>query len=164
MYIIKLFFFFSFVGFIFEKIVEFFPEMEFQSGFLNGPWIPIYGFGVLIILGISKFLKDKNLTRKKEIILFFIISTILITILEFIGGHLVYFITGEHFWDYSWTRFNFGRYISLEISLLWGILVTILNYLIYPKIKNFIERIPNYIIYILMIGFIIDLIFTLINA
>ena len=161
MYYINLFFFFSFIGFIYENIIRFIPDLEFDSGFMYGPWIPIYGFAIFLIIIVDKFLKKQKFIKMLEIVLFFVIITILVTILEYIGGHIVYLITKEHYWDYSWSRFNFGKYICLEISIVWGIFATLINYLVYPKIQKIIKRIPQALTLTLISFFLLDLIITI---
>jgi uncharacterized membrane protein len=88
---------------------------------------------------------------------------VLITILEFIAGHLIYSIIKEPFWDYSKLKYNLGKYIALEISLIWGVMATFINYIIIPKIKNKLERVPKVLTYFLLTTFIIDLILTIIK-
>ena len=161
MYYINLFFFFSIIGFVFECIVSFLSKQCFESGFLYGPWTPIYGLTIFLILGVNYFLKRKFLIKILEVILFFVIITIVITVLEFIGGHFIYLIFKEHFWDYSNLKFSIGKYICFEISLVWGILATFINYFVYPKIIKIVRNIPHKLTIVLIVVFTIDIIITL---
>ena len=68
-----------------------------------------------------------------------------------------YFIT---FWDYRPFKYNVGKYISLEISLIWAFSSVILAYIVEPIIKPFIKVIPTYITIMFICLFIIDNIVT----
>jgi len=53
---------------------------------------------------------------------------IILTIIEAIAGYSIEFIFNITFWDYSNYKFNIGKYIALESSLIWGIGSIILIY------------------------------------
>ena len=127
MFYINFFLFFSIFGYLFETLCAYIFKSGFNSGILYGPWTPLYGFGVLIILIISNKL---------------------------------FHIT---FWDYSNYKFHIGKYISLEMSLLWGVGSIILIYLVIPYVCEFIKKIPFFITMFLSSLFIIDVIVTTIN-
>lgn len=160
---IKQFFFFSIIGYLFETILSLITHNHFESGILYGPYTPIYGFGILIIIHFGDFLfKHIHLKRYQEIIIVFGLFFFTITILELLGGILIEKIFKQVFWSYKKLKFNYGHYIAIEISLIWSILGIIIYYA-----KNFfnkiINKIPNFIFYILEIFFITDIIYTLIK-
>ena len=64
------------------------------------------------------------------------------------------------FWDYRPFKYNVGKYISLEISLIWAFSSVILAYIVEPIMKPFIKGIPTYITVMFICLFIIDNIFT----
>ena len=51
----------------------------------------------------------------------FILCSILLTISEFLGGVFIDKVFDLTLWDYSDHLFNFGKYISLEMMMVWGI-------------------------------------------
>lgn len=163
MYYINIFFIFSFIGFLFENVLNIFTNDTFNSGILYGPWTFIYGIGALLIVVVNKFLNQYHLKKVKEIILFYLIVTILMTLVEFSGGMLIENIFHRVYWDYTNMRFNYGKYICLEVSLVWGLMATLINYLVLPLINKFEKKIPWFITIIFVILFIIDIVFTLIN-
>ncbi len=140
-------------GFIFETILKYTVYPNINNGSLFGPWIPIYGFGVCIIIFISKKIK---LTKTFKLLLVFFISMFILTILEFIGGNLLELITNKVYWDYSHLKYHFGKYIALEISLIWGLLSIIVNYLIKPLTDKLIKKIPSTLTYLVFSIFILD--------
>lgn len=164
MYYINCFFIYSFLGFIFEKIIGIISNNNFDSGILYGPIALVYGFGCIIILIISKYLfKRLHLPRWIETFIASIILIFILSLLEFIGGITIETIFGIVFWDYSNYKYNIGKYVSLEISIFWGVLAIILIYIIHPLLNKLIVKIPHYITYIAMLLFIFDIVVTLIT-
>lgn len=160
MYNINIFLTYSILGFFYECIINFIQDGSFNSGFMYGPWTPIYGIGVLIILYIYK--KLNKYTKIKRLILLSIISMIILTALEYIIGNLVEILFNQTFWDYSNYKFNYGKFISLESSLIWMI-GSIIIIFIHKKLKKYIKKIPNQITIILSIIFTIDLVLSAIR-
>lgn len=164
MFYINIFLFFSIFGYLFETICAYIFKTGFSSGILYGPWTPVYGFGTLIVMILSnKLFQNLHLNRILETIIVFVCVTIVLTILEWLGGVLIEKLFSITFWDYSNYRFHIGKYISLEMSLLWGVGSIILIYLVIPYVIEFIKKIPFYITMILSSLFVIDLIVTIIN-
>lgn len=162
-YYVNMFFIFSFLGFLFENLLNVFTNANFNSGILYGPWTFIYGIGVLLIIVVRKFLAQYKMKKIIEIGIFYLIITILMAIVEFCGGMLIEAIFHRTYWDYTNMRFNFGKYICLEVSLSWGVLATLINYLVLPFINKFEKKIPLGVTISFAILFIIDIICTLIN-
>lgn len=161
MYYLNCFFIYSFIGYAYENIIEFLKDKKLGSGMLYGPYTPIYGIGALIILIISKFIFNiLNLNKVLEVIIIVLSLTIILTFLEWIGGILIEKIFHVTFWDYSNFKFHIGKYIALEISFIWTLGSLLVIYVLQPLINKFIFFIPNYVTYILIIIFTIDLIAT----
>ena len=164
MYYINCFFVYSFLGFFFESIVTKIMGHKFESGILFGPYTPVYGFGVILVLILSKYIfYNLHLPRWIETIIVFIVLFFTLTLLEWIGGMFIEKIFGKVFWDYSHLKFHIGHYVALEISLAWAILSIILIYFIHPNLDRFIHKIPVLITYIFMFVYIIDSICTILK-
>lgn len=164
MFYINFFLFFSIFGYLFETICAYIFKSGFNSGILYGPWTPLYGFGVLMVMIISnKLFQNLHLNRIVETLIVFVCVTIVLAILEWLGGVLIEKLFSLTFWDYSNYRFHIGKYISFEMSLLWGVGSIILIYLVIPYVSEFIKKIPFFITMILNSLFVIDLIVTIIN-
>lgn len=156
MYYLYYFFIYSIIGYLIETFI-----LNKESGILLGPWAPIYGLGAIIILLIYKYINKKPLNKVTKYILLFLSCFFILTILELIGGYLIELIFNTTFWDYSNYKFNIGKYISLEVSLTWGICSIILIHFLKPITDKFIKIIPTLLIYSLIIIFITDIIYTL---
>ena len=163
MYYVNIFFIFSFLGFLFENGLNLFTNDTFNSGILYGPWTFIYGIGALLIVVLNKFLSQYHLKNWKEVILFYIGITIFMTLVEFGGGMLIEHLFHRSYWDYTNMKFNYGKYICLEVSLAWGVLATLINYLVLPWINKFEKKIPLFVSIIFIILFVVDILFTVIN-
>lgn len=160
---LKVFLFFSVLGYLFEEIFCMILNIDFNSGILNGPYTPIYGIGILIIFYGIDFIRTLfNLKKYQELIIAGSLLFFVITILELVGGILIEAIFNKVFWSYEGLKLNYGDYIAIEISIVW----TILGIIIY-LFKNFfikiIDKIPNLIYYLTTIIIIIDIIYTLLN-
>lgn len=165
MYYINLFFIFSIFGYIMESFWNLFCKEKFGSGILYLPWTPIYGFGsVLIILVFNLIQKYIHVSGWLNCIFLALIMMVLLTIIEFVGGIFIEKVFHKTFWDYRPFKYNVGKYISLEISLIWAFSSVILAYIVEPIMKPFIRVIPTYITVMFICLFIIDNIFTYIGG
>lgn len=161
MYYLNCFFIYSFIGFIYENIIEFVRGKKTGSGMLYGPFTPIYGIGALLILVISKFIFNiLNLNKVLEVIIIVLSLTIILTVLEWIGGILIEKIFHVTFWNYSNFKFHIGKYVALEVSFIWALGSLLVIYVLQPLINKFIFSIPSYVTYILIIILTIDLVVT----
>ncbi|MDE5937346.1 MAG: putative ABC transporter permease, partial [Ruminococcus sp.] len=149
---------YSFFGWCLEVIYQAVELGKFVNrGFLNGPYCPIYGFGMIIVTDTLEPLKD-------NIIVLYVGSVILTTALELVTGFVLEKIFHQNWWDYSEERFNLKGYICLKFSLLWGIACLIAVRLIHPFVVKFVDYIPEafglILICIIMTGFVSDMIIT----
>lgn len=163
MYYINIFFIYSFLGFLFENALSLFTNTNFNSGVLYGPWTFIYGIAIFLIMMVNRFLRQYKLNRWLEVILFYIGVTSLMTLVEFSGGMLIEKLFHRVYWDYTNLRFNYGNYIALEISLLWGLFATIIKYIVTPHIIKFAKKIPKFVTVIITGLFLIDVIASLMS-
>lgn len=160
MHYLNCFFTYSILGYLLETITAKLLNNSFNSGILIGIWTPIYGIGSIIILLVSKYIFKKVHNKYLRVILIFILITIILTILEGLGGFLLEKIFNITYWNYSKHKFNIGKYMSLSVSLVWGIGSLLFVYFIHPKLNKYINLIPKWGTYLLTILFILDSIYT----
>ncbi len=158
---------YSFLGWCTEVIFYVFKTKSFVNrGFLNGPFIPIYGFSMIAIHRILFSLFDSfSPLNFKIIIMVFFVFVFISTLFELIGGSLLYYFFETRWWDYSKNKLNFKGFICLELSLIWGLMGTIFFFIVHINFTiPLVSKIPNnlldYIVYSIIIYLIIDLIFT----
>lgn len=160
MYSLDVFLIYSILGNIFERIMMNIRHVDYVSGFMGTIFTPLYGIAILVILFIHKIIKIDNKILK--IILEFIIFSIVLSILELIGGILIESVFNKIYWNYDRMKYNFGKYISLETGTLWGFMSIIAIYLIHPIVNKLIKFIPKSITIITGIIFLVNLIYILI--
>ena len=156
--ILCFFLIYSFFGWCLEVVYQAIEHGKFiNRGFLNGPYCPIYGFGVIIVTGALDPIKSNA-------VLLFFGSVILTSILEFITGFVLEKIFHMHWWDYSEEKFNLSGYICLKFSLLWGVACLVVVRIIHPTVTIFVDKFPStagiIIISVYMIGVASDMIVT----
>ena len=162
MYYINNFYLYSILGFIYENFICILLNNNMESGFMYGPFTPIYGIGILVIIIIYNNTKNikNNFIRN---LLIFIFSVIILTIMEYVGGILINLIFNKDYWNYSYLPLHINKYISLEISFIWGIASLIYVNILKRITDKIVLMIPKYITYIVSIVFILDLVLTLFN-
>ena len=98
-----------FIGYVFEVVVELVKGEGFVNrGFLYGPYLPIYGFGLVILWRILRNFKDKEIKTGKITItpfLVFIIIYFITTGIELITGLFFDRFLSYRLWDYSHVPF-----------------------------------------------------------
>lgn len=164
MYYLNTFLTYSILGFLLETIRSFLVNSKFTSGILYGPWTPIYGIGIVIVILISNYLfAHLHLSRWVETFITFVIITLILTLLEWIGGILIEKIFHTVFWDYSKEAFSIGKYISLSKSLMWGVGSILFIYVLKPLLEGVIKHIPIPVTIILTLLMLSDFILTFVN-
>ena len=151
---------FSILGHIIETF--FYTIGSGESGILYGCWTPIYGFGCIFILLMYDYLiTHRKFSKWLENILIFLTGAIFLTLLEYLGGTLIEYLFGTVFWSYENLPFHIGKYISVEMALVWGFASLFLIRILRPLFDYFEKRIPKWITWILIILFIVDILSTL---
>ena len=153
---------YSFLGWVMESIFRSICERKLiNTGFLIGPFCPIYGVGAIIML---LFLKNFS----NNILLLFVVSIIVLTIWEYLVGVLLEKMFHTKYWDYSNNKFNFQGRICLMNSLFWGILGVVFVKFIHLMIENLISkidiRILAFVYSIIAIVMIVDMIVSIIKV
>lgn len=107
-----------------------------NRGFLNGPYCPIYGCGVTIVVAVLTPLKE-------NIGILFLGSFFLTTILEYLTGLILEKAFHNKWWDYSKVPFNIHGYVCLKFSILWGLACVFVMRVLHPGIYKSITLIPH---------------------
>lgn len=156
MYYVNIFFIFSLIGHVVENIVY----TKVDSGILYGLWTPIYGFGVIAIILINKYLDRFKLKFYFKIPLLFLICAFLLALIETIGGYYIELVFGRIFWSYGDHFIPIGKYTSVQMMTLWGLSSIFLIYAVMPILNKFIDKIPKYVTQFFIFLFISDLIYS----
>ncbi|WP_276881244.1 putative ABC transporter permease [Anaerococcus tetradius] len=134
-YYLTYFFVYAFIGWILEVFYKAMTRGIFvNSGFLNGPYCPVYGFGAIGVLYFLSLVETNN-----KLLLFFS-SMFIATLVEYLTGFILEKLFHMKWWDYSDKLLNLRGYICLEFSLMWGALCFILHEAVHPLLVHFISH------------------------
>ncbi len=141
-YYINALFFFSLFGFCMESTIYKISKSKHHSGIFYGPITEVYGFGVLALILLKKYLLDKvHCNKYLKVLITFLLCWITLTFIEWLGGNILYQLFHIEMWNYTKKAYHCGKFICLELSLIWGVFGTI--YLYY--LKDFFDKIINLI-------------------
>ncbi|MEG0591760.1 MAG: putative ABC transporter permease [Coprobacillus sp.] len=113
-------------GFFMESIyISLFKKRWISSGLLKGPFIPLYGFGSIILIILSPYIKN-------SILITIIVGGISLTLLEYVSSLYIEKNFKQKCWDYSKHNFNYQGRICLIYSIIWSILSYLFIYHIHP--------------------------------
>lgn len=141
---------YSIAGWILESIYKSILEKKpINSGFMFGPYCPIYGFGAIIMIALLQNIKS-------DITLLFIVSFVVLTLWEYVVGVILEKVYHTKYWDYSNNRININGRVCLLNSVYWGILGVVFTHVVHPQVAKLTLLIPsNTLFYIdLIIGLI----------
>lgn len=158
---ILLFFTFSIFGWVWEVFLHCLNTGEFVNrGTMYGPWLPIYGFGGVLILVLLKKYRDNPR-------LLFILAFVLCGIVEYLTAWYLETFKHLRYWDYSGYFLNIQGRICLEGLLFFGLGGCGFTYIIAPILDNLYEKInpklKNVLCIILLLSYGTDLVYTKIH-
>ncbi len=107
-----------------------------NRGFLDGPYCPVYGCGVVLVLVILSPVSE-------HFIPLFIGAVLLTTALEFLAGFCLERIFHEKWWDYSEFPFNIKGYVCPKFSLMWGVACVLVVRVIHPAVEKLVGLLPR---------------------
>ncbi|MDE6873305.1 MAG: hypothetical protein K2P87_02465 [Lachnospiraceae bacterium] len=131
---IFMFFVFCLIGWLWECGQHIIRDHELVNrGTMYGPWIPIYGFGgVIMVFLLNRFKKNKGKV--------FVSGVALCAVLEYITSFILDFMFDSSYWDYKSEFMNINGRICLSGLLAFGIGGMAAIYLVGPAIRNYVER------------------------
>ena len=143
----------SLIGWIIELFFRRFVSQKkwMNPGFLTGPYLPIYGFGVLVLCAVSNI--PLGITNQiADIIVRILIIGVGMTVVEFIAGLI--FIKGlkVKLWDYSDHKGNIMGIICPSFSLIWLVVGSLYYFLLNPFLVEDISWISENLIYTYFVG------------
>ena len=164
MYYINSFFLYSLFGFIMESDVYKISNSVRHSSIFYGPVTTVYGFGVLSLIILDKlFLSKINCNKYFKIILTFVLCMIILSVIEFLGGNILHMLFNIDMWNYSNKPIHFGKYLCLDLCLLWGVFGVLYLYVIRKYTDKIVNVIPKSGSILFCIIFLVDLLMVLIN-
>jgi uncharacterized membrane protein len=119
----------SILGWIIEVVSGLFMREKrlTNPGFLNGPYLPLHGWGALLFYWIATF----NLHPVSTIILLSVVATFI----ELITGLFFLHFFKIRIWDYSPNWMNYKGIISPLYAFCWAVLGAVFLFFIYPYLS-----------------------------
>ncbi len=153
-----LFFVICFIGWIYEVSIHLVRDGVFVNrGTMHGPWLPIYGWGGLLILTL---LYNFRTNPKKQ----FFATIVLCGIVEYFTSFALDVMYNEKWWDYSGYFINLNGRICLEGLLIFGLGGLAISYIIAPMLDNALRKVKKRVLIpiltVLVTIFVIDQIYS----
>lgn len=115
-----------------------------NRGFLNGPICPIYGFGMVALVTAMQLVpKPEQTGEGTNTVLVFFVGMFITTLIELVGGWVLFKLFHTRWWDYSMYRFNLGGYICPQFSLLWGLGSVLMVKVVHPLVAGLSMPLPG---------------------
>lgn len=107
-----------------------------RSSVVYGPFSLVWGFGAVLLTAIL------YQYRSRSDGFIFLFGTVLGGAYEYVCSVFTELVFGTVFWDYSHLPFNLGGRINLLYCFFWGIAAVVWLKSIYPRLSQWIERLP----------------------
>ena len=155
---ILFFFTFSIIGWFWEVLLCFAMDGNLVNrGAMAGPWLPIYGYGCVVILLCLKKLR-------KHPFIYFFSSMGLAGIVEYLTAWYLETFKGMRWWEYDGYFLNINGRVCLEGLLLFGLAGCAVTYLFAPIFNNIYSKISKkhriIICVILLVLYGVDLVYS----
>ncbi len=135
---------YSVVGFIWETVFCSLKEGKLLNrGFMKGPFLPIYGFGVCIMMIAAGPFNGKNILAEC------FSGMVCATVLEYVTGELMQHLFKVRYWDYSKEKFNLNGHICLGASLGWFVATFIVNEIFRGPVDTLVHSISAFHMYLI---------------
>ncbi len=137
--IVLQFFIFGFAGWCMEVILKYRQFHRFiNRGFLTGPILPIYGFGVILIT-----LVIGNLASVESgVVMTFALSLVICGIVEYLTSFVLEKIFHARWWDYSQKPMNLHGRVWIGNLVLFGLAGVAIIHIVNPFLFPALNRIP----------------------
>ena len=165
-----IFFVYAVIGWIYELFIFYYHDgVWINRGFLYGPYLPVYGFGGLLLVNVlGKLLKKKkkNLFDWCVNILMVLVAVFVITtVVEYIAHYMLDTYFNIKLWDYSKEFLNINGRVCFNASRNFAIGGTVILFVIEPLIEKFIKKCKkidmiSIILFIIVVSDFIITIFT----
>lgn len=149
---------YAFIGWLWETVYCSIKERKFvYRGFLFGPYCPIYGFGVLLLLVVLSPLKE-------NVVALFVAAIVVMSLLEYVVSYVLEKVFHQRWWDYAGRWGNINGRIAVIPSLFWGVMSVVVIYYLHPWVIGLADTvigISKWIPLVAVLLVVIDAIYTI---
>lgn len=126
------------IGWIYEVLLYVVTEHSFiNRGMLHGPWLPIYGLGCLIVVGLKLLIGNRP-------VIYFAVSTAACGIIEYTASWAMETFYDMRWWDYSSYPLNLNGRIFVGGLLGFGAAGLLFAYVLLPLLQKQYKKIPDW--------------------
>ena len=137
--IVLQFFIFGFAGWCMEVILKYRQYHRFiNRGFLTGPILPIYGFGVILIT----LVVGRLTSVESGVMTTFAISLVICGLVEYLTSLVLEKIFHARWWDYSQKPMNLHGRVWIGNLVLFGLAGVAIIHIVNPVLFPALDRIP----------------------
>ncbi|MCF0228811.1 MAG: hypothetical protein HUJ76_03850 [Parasporobacterium sp.] len=166
-----LFYLGSITGWVIEVLFRRFisrknPERRWiNPGFCIGPWLPLYGVG-LVILYFLTFVQKKWIPMTWwGILIMIVIMALCMDAIEFIGGFVILKLTNTRLWDYTDEWGNIMGLICPKFTLIWAAASAGYVFFLHPLIIDELHWLSKNLTFTFVVGlffgfFILDVLYS----
>ncbi len=150
----------SVIGFVYENLLMFARgNWHLRQGLIYGPFIPVYGVGLLIFYLIVKKQNIDKEVKKTTLLKVFLVASFLGGLVEYIFSFLQEEIWGTISWNYVNRPLNINGRTSIPIAMIWGLGFIIFSLYIFPRLQKYTDILTKKSLHIITIIFSILIIF-----
>ena len=132
------FFFYSFLGYLLEKLFAHATNSprQVRKCFLLLPLCPVYGLALCALLA-------SGAERVENLAVLMMLGAAVTTAVEYMVHWGYKTLLGVQFWDYTRSRLNVNGRICLPFSLAWGVLSAAAVHFVQPTLRTFASTLPE---------------------
>lgn len=148
----------STIGWVIELLFRrFFSAHKWiNPGFLVGPYLPLYGFGLCALFGLASIdISFITTTYWLQVVIKVAVMTFAMTLVEYIAGLI--FIKGMNIklWDYSNRPGNIQGIICPLFTFFWAVIALIYVLFIHNVVEGWVNWFDNNIIFSFFVGIVL---------
>lgn len=107
---------------------------EDHTATIWGPFCLIYGFAAVVLYLVAYMMKTKN------VVVLFLVSAFAGSGVELVTAEMQELCFGTYSWNYSGHAVNFAGKLSLQMSVIWGILGLVFMKYMFPHITKMLSH------------------------
>ena len=150
--------FLFFLGSSFGWVLELFYRRLFSAkkwlnpGFLVGPYLPLYGFGLILLYFLSNIPLDFLPNKIWQGTVAVLLMGLAMTVIEYLAGLIFIHGMKVKLWDYSNEWGNLQGIICPKFSLFWTALAALYRFLIHPFFLGAVSWLFDHFAFVFVVG------------
>ncbi len=147
-------------GWVIELFFRRFTSKKWiNPGFLRGPYLPLYGFGLVLMFLIASIPLDGISPVWLRYAVLLLIICVVMTLIEYLAGLIFIKGMGIKLWDYSKRPGNIQGIICPLFSLFWTLIGGVYVFLIHPAVYQAVSWFTSNLYYSFFVGIFFGLFF-----